>query len=147
LEFRNGRRYPSVRSVQTSDLRKSGGDRDYHPLRQGDIEINAEWVREALETSFVARTIVHEASHKWAFTKDILYKHNRSTDASVKRVTFPERGDKKVLLLMAGLVEEVEQTETGQRVVAERLLENADSYAWFARRMSKRWGSFQKKNN
>jgi hypothetical protein len=86
----------------------------------------------------VARTIVHEASHKFARTTDVLYKH-QSTAQSVKdsgaesvdhaRLTI----NKKTITPMAG-------AKKGARIDPALYMENADSYAWTARRLWKRFG-------
>jgi len=92
----------------------------------------------------LARTIVHEASHKFARTKDILYKHNsfaKDLDAFVeapdaqKAVARATRPDKP-LQPLTGFANRAAKTITPD----ERYLENADSYAWMARRLWKRAG-------
>jgi hypothetical protein len=86
----------------------------------------------------VARTIVHEASHKFARTTDVLYKHQafgRSAEApdgeGVAQATMVV-GDKRITP-MAG-------AENGAMISPHRYIENADSYAWAARRLWKRRG-------
>jgi hypothetical protein len=113
----------------------------------GDIQISVEWVCDQAkppEAEAIARTIVHEASHKWAFTDDVLYKHEsfaklpddhpdfkyRDRQETIK---IPGRDD---LLPIMGM--ETDYDEQPVLITVERLLENADSYAWFARRMRKR---------
>jgi len=92
----------------------------------------------------LARTIVHEASHKYARTKDILYKHNsfakdleafvEAPDAqkAVSRAARPY----KPLQPLTGFADRAANTI----IPDERYLENADSYAWMARRLWKKAG-------
>jgi hypothetical protein len=107
----------------------------------GDIELDVGYVLGAPEDN-IARTIVHEASHKFAQTKDVLYKdvsfgqRSRETLAEAiemgdqQVVTIP--GRTKKLLPLSGY----ERSEDAV-ISADRLLENADSYAWAARRIWK----------
>jgi hypothetical protein len=90
----------------------------------------------------IARTIVHEASHKWAFTKDVLYKKDsflKSDDMldqqELKKSSIEIPGREKVFRPMMG-------REKGQQqlISPERWLENADSYAWLTRRLWKKAG-------
>jgi hypothetical protein len=124
----------------------------HKPWRQavGDIELDAAYVLGAPEDS-IARTIVHEASHKFAQTKDVLYKDASFAQQSVESlldaidmkdqpvVTLPGRA--KNLLPMSGY--ERDESSVLTAVSAERLLENADSYAWAARRIWKHRTSSQ----
>ena len=113
----------------------------------GDIELDVGYVLGAPEDS-IARTIVHEASHKFAQTKDVLYKdesfsqRSRETLAEAiemgdqKVVTIPGR-DKKLLPLSG-------YERSDDSVISDdRLLENADSYAWAARRIWKHRTGFK----
>jgi hypothetical protein len=104
----------------------------------GRIEISFDYVIESIMfPTYIARTIVHEASHKWAFTKDVLYKHqtfvktNCADDSEQEKIEIP--GRTKDLMPMTGF-----EGDTDNLIAAERWLENADSFAWFARRMLKR---------
>jgi hypothetical protein len=109
----------------------------------GDIELSVAYVRGGREDE-IARTLVHEASHKFAQTKDILYKKDafhKVAGAGLQdlidlgdqaEVTLPGRAKK--MLPMSGLER---GTQDYTLVVAEHLLENADSYAWAARRIWK----------
>jgi hypothetical protein len=104
----------------------------------GRIEISFDYVIESIMSyTDIARTIVHEASHKWAFTKDVLYKHqtfvktNCAGEQEQEKIRIP--GREKELMPMTGF-----EGKTDNLITAERWLENADSYAWFARRMFKR---------
>jgi hypothetical protein len=119
----------------------SGYSKHYH------IELNYPgYVNEAGTTpDQIARTIVHEASHRWAATKDVLYKHqsfNKLHDLSQADKTFLNKnkievpGRTKLFTPMIG-------REKGQENVIppERWLENADSYAWMARRLWKKSGA------
>jgi hypothetical protein len=126
----------------------------------GDINISVEWVcdRAALPAAdAIARTIVHEASHKWAFTEDILYKHESfaklpaDNEEKIEHGHFQKKfelpmqkdidggGTIRSLMPMMGVEKDI--NDKIQPLTAERLLENADSYAWFARRMWKRVGA------
>jgi hypothetical protein len=126
---------------QTFGFNNEYGNRQYFPTNYSNspIEIGYEWVKDAQNNpSWLARTIIHEASHKFAATKDILYKTKRFPTGQI----FPIDGRTKGLLPMMGYVESEEEPEYENVLVDPvRLLENADSYAWFARRMSKRWGN------
>jgi hypothetical protein len=93
----------------------------------------------------VARTIVHEASHKFPLTKDGLYKHQsfgKTRDLSAEdrlvrdeSAITPPRPDNKKMNPMLGREKGLQNL-----ISAERWLENADSYAWLARRLWKRSG-------
>lgn len=116
-----------------------------------DIELNYEGYvcAPGVQYDQIARTIVHEASHRWASTKDVLYKHQSfHKDDQFKKTPLPASdlkiraqntiivpGRNKPFIPMLGR----EKSETNL-VPPERWLENADSYAWFARRMWKRAG-------
>jgi hypothetical protein len=85
----------------------------------------------------VARTIVHEASHKFAKTTDVLYKHQSfakggglSDDTGFVQGTMNVGG--KTITPMAG-------ASKGEMISPDRYVENADSYAWAARRLWKRF--------
>jgi hypothetical protein len=93
----------------------------------------------------IARTIIHEASHKFARTTDVLYKSETfgkmgMSDADVKLMGWKPAeevarlaGDRqKPLYGMTG-------EKAGKQIDPIRFLENADSYAWTARRLWKRF--------
>jgi hypothetical protein len=104
----------------------------------------------------VARILVHEASHKWAYTTDILYKIQTFSklglvyhEEAVKKVILESQpsltvpGKQKKLLPMTGF-EKIDPEKYTLKdnlsvdfIQPERWLENADSYAWFARSMLK----------
>jgi hypothetical protein len=111
------------------------------PARQGRINVALEYLIDDRTTyDQLARTIVHEASHRWAFTKDVLYKHASfgaigSTDDPLEQDKVRVPGRAKILMPMKGY-----DLQAGGTIADERWLENADSYAWFARRMWKRAG-------
>jgi hypothetical protein len=130
----------------------------YVPLQHEDIEISTWWVRDAPSAREVARTIVHEASHKWAQTTDVLYKHqsfagaeppndpNRKRNRS-ERIYGPEYGRQlrirmpgqpRFFLPMMAFEGKDDPNDPDVLIDTEKWLENADSYAWFARRMYKR---------
>ena len=143
----------TVRTIPVSQIRATfgfsdeWGHSDYTwPERRGRIQITYSYLGDRhVLASDLARTIVHEASHKWAHTKDVLYKA-----ASWGKVPEPlrqemfklgvrperqERPDKaKLLLPLTGLDNQL------RLIDRERWLENADSYAWMARRLWKRAG-------
>lgn len=117
--------------------------------RYGHIELSYDYIKDTLEAFTVtsadgiARTIVHEASHKWALTKDVLYKKDsflKSDDLlnlqELKKNSVQIPGRIKTFRPMMG-------REKGQQnlIPPERWLENADSYAWLARRLWKKAGS------
>ena len=106
--------------------------------RAGRIQLNLEYIgKNRNSPDHLARTIVHEASHKWAGTRDLLYKDDTfaktgfENEPEQDKVAIPGRD--KPLLPMAGFV-----GKTNRLIQAEQLLENADSYAWTARRLWKR---------
>ena len=120
----------------------------------GNIELSPKWVCSG-KPDEVARTIVHEASHKFAYTNDVLYKHETfakreeewgSADVAKKAAAELARakvsdipGRTKPLVPMMGFEGgHPDPGEEPQVIGPERWLENADSYAWFARRMYKR---------
>jgi hypothetical protein len=134
----------------------------------GNIELSPQWVCSG-KPDEVARTIVHEASHKFAYTNDVLYKHEtfakrknwelddvaqkaaaelaqkaaaelaQKAAAELARATISDiPGRTKALVPMMGFEGGHPGFEEPQVIVPERWLENADSYAWFARRMYKR---------
>ena len=86
----------------------------------------------------VARTIVHEASHKFAGTNDILYKHQsfgKSPQMDLEKEGYVQATmaiGGKVITPMAGAA-------TGEIISPHLYIENADSYAWTARRLWKRF--------
>jgi hypothetical protein len=184
---------------------------------EGPIKVNTKFLdlppKEGMKDDELARIVVHEGSHKWAQTKDVMYKYSgtgpkinkfyreweqkvgthafkqkvqemmkeprpRSTLPSntevIQRmmgsvytkdweamkaleksvavaVPVPGRdatktrvgpGGAKELVKMAGLPMEANGVRAGTGPVQdEQWLENADSYAWFARRMWKRAGN------
>jgi len=126
-------------------------------VKTSEIHLNVEWFNSpAVDDDDVARTIVHEASHKWAYTNDILYKSNsyRSSladdpgklDDAVQlgmQETIPRAGAMK---MAAGVGGAAPQPKPIYRMMGEKdikpleLLRNADSYAWVARRLWKKAG-------
>ncbi len=141
-----------------SPIRRAFGFTDEFGHKQwqmsiGDIELNLSYVNgEPPDT--VARTVVHEGSHKFANTKDVLYKDG--SFAKLPSDQFEEAkqygiigandqpeftlpGRTKKLRPMAG-------TEKGTEnvITDERWLENADSYAWAARRIWKHKTNFRR---
>jgi hypothetical protein len=122
-------------------------------LAIGDIELNLSYVRHE-QPDTVARTVVHEASHKFAGTKDVLYKEGSFAKLPADR--FQEARD-------VGLIAAADQREiaraghnkplrpmsgwekgTDSVITDERWLENADSYAWAARRIWKHKTGFRR---
>jgi len=115
--------------------------------KYGNIQLNYNgYVCDASATfDKLARTIVHESSHRWAMTKDVLYKHqtfgksNSTTEEDKKllkqnQIQVPNR--QKPLTPMFG-----REKGSTSIVLPERWLENADSFAWLARRLWKKSGS------
>jgi len=147
------RSHGNVQTVPVSQIRATFGfgdewdHSDYTwPERRGRIQVNFNYAGDRQVTaSDVARTLVHEASHKWAHTKDVLYKASswgKLPEPARKdlfmmgaRTEHMERPDKaKLLLPLMGM------DNQGRLIDRERWLENADSYAWMARRLWKRAG-------
>jgi hypothetical protein len=125
-------------------------------------------VREDLKEDMIAHTIVHEASHKWAYTTDVCYKQNTvaklgSLEDAVKmgfqkeveRIAdydpsiWGEEGKKKPLHPMTKPEKQVPTFATDLQLKtinmqletlskAEMWVKNADSYAWAARRLWKK---------
>lgn len=140
---------------QISPIRRNFGfttEWNHRPWQRsiGDIEMNVSYIRGGTPDA-IARTIVHEASHKFAQTKDVMYKHESfakllagsdltdTIDLGFQpEVNLPGRA--KRLLPMAGF----EKRAPDQTISAEHLLENADSYAWAARRIWKHKTGFRK---
>ena len=103
----------------------------------------------------VARTIIHEASHKFAGTTDVLYKSQSFSkmglfDEDLANLQWQQPGgtraagayvgkakQEKPLRLLAGA------DNSGHQIDSVRFLENADSYAWTARRLWKRFRKFR----
>jgi len=124
---------------------------NHRPWRMaiGNIELHYGFLLGNATPDVIARCIVHEATHKFAQTKDILYKHQSfaqlDLDADTKAalvtsVNIP--GREKPLVQMSGY-----DKDAGNNTLAsdERMLENADSYAWMARRIWKHATGFKKK--
>ena len=104
----------------------------------------------------MARVLVHEASHKWAYATDVLYKVQTFMKGGLVDFTANETsaimeyqpmidlpGKQKTLLPMTGF-EKLDPKKHGLKnnlscdlIQPERWLQNADSYAWFARSMLK----------
>lgn len=122
-----------------------------------DIEISYDYLNgydgpDDLAGERVARTIVHEASHKFANTKDVLYKHKSwgknpsCAEYRLAEIAIPGR-EKPLQPIMnyQSAIQEPRRQEP-QRVLGddlippEKWLENADSYAWCARRIWKAAG-------
>ena len=125
-------------------------------VNTSEINLNLEWFKaHTISDEEVARTLVHEASHKFAYTNDILYKSN-SYKATLS--TDPDKLDEVVQL---GLQETVTRGGVAKmmagvggaavakplyRMMGEKelkpleLLRNADSYSWVARRLWKKAG-------
>jgi len=121
----------------------------------GQIHLNLGWVDENKTTSEVlARTIVHEASHRWAYTTDVCYKSasiakiaaelDRKNGTTMAKELIdmglqPSHaipGRAKALLPMTSW----KHFEENKTLSAQDWLQNADSYAWAARRFWKRAG-------
>jgi hypothetical protein len=106
----------------------------------GRIRLSYDYVT-APQTTFdaIARTLVHEMSHRSAMTKDILYKVDCFAktglvdDPEQMKVRLP--GREKPLTPMTGFADGYLDV-----IADERYLENADSYAWTARRLWKQTG-------
>jgi len=120
----------------------------------GEIHLNYEWFKNpAIAMDMIATTIVHEASHKWAYTVDVCYKSStvskiQTADGLLDAVRMGfqpavERQDKGPLYPM---------TKPGKKVApfpnsfnadqTDMWVKNADSYAWAARRLWKRVETF-----
>jgi hypothetical protein len=147
-----------VQRTGASPIRRNFGFTDewgHKPWQQaiGDIELNLSYVRgERPDT--VARTVVHEASHKFANTKDVLYKDG--SFAKLDRTMFEDARDLGII----GANDQREITRatrtkplrpmsgwekgTNNVITDERWLENADSYAWAARRIWKKKTGFRR---
>jgi hypothetical protein len=151
--------------------------------------LNTHWLKRPAEEGFtkaeeIARTLVHEASHRFAQTKDILYKqsslgarlkeddkqemqrlpgeskaefdeHRRfakdviqemSAAAQITSRALAGDGRAEVKLRQTGLQKDLVSLapKSGPEILPVQWLENADSYAWFARRVWKRMGSPEK---
>lgn len=88
----------------------------------------------------VARTIVHEASHKFARTTDVLYKQASFAKSSQRDVDADPPVEVKMSIGGKTLTPMAGATKKGERISPHLYLENADSYAWTARRIWKRFG-------
>ena len=84
----------------------------------------------------VARTIVHEASHKFARTTDVLYKHQSFAKAESRGEQPPEF--QNTLTIGGKKITPMGGAKNGVTISPLLYLENADSYAWTARRLWKR---------
>jgi len=116
----------------------------------GRIRLGYEYIEKSqTRPEDVARTLVHEASHKWARTKDILYKsqslayiyRDDADSEALGQKSIPIAGRRTPLKPMTGLdLGPAAQRPGGPDfplIDDERYLENADSYAWTARRLWK----------
>ncbi len=147
-----------VKRDGASPIRRNFGFTDEFGHKQwqqaiGDIELNLNYVK-GEQPDTVARTVVHEASHKFANTKDVLYKDgsfakldremfDTAREMGIigandqREITLP--GRTKKLLPMSGW-----EKNTNNVITDDRWLENADSYAWAARRIWKKKTGFKK---
>ncbi len=157
----------------------------------GPILISTDWLKRPPDSEKYtkaeefARLLVHEASHRYASTKDILYKaDSMSVELKEMDLKFKEIKDQKLKpgesakayfeereFNLQHLTEQSAKAAVGQRMLASHALpktrklgiekdlvgmaprtgkpaiaaaqwlENADSYAWFARRVWRRMGS------
>jgi hypothetical protein len=144
---------------------------------QGPILLSTTWLKrppesiEILKNEEIARTLVHEASHRFAGTRDILYKaesfgtdlkaedeylaeqgatesdksyiRDRSAPARITDRALPPSTPGSEKMRAVGIKKDLVSIapKMGKPSVAPELwLENADSYAWFARRVWKRLG-------
>ncbi|MFP3556873.1 hypothetical protein SB861_40090 [Paraburkholderia sp. SIMBA_049] len=117
-----------------------------------EIHLNYEWFKEStVDMEMLALTIVHEASHKWAFTTDVCYKSStmsktlspESLADAVRQGFQPvierQNEPKGPMYLMAAPGKKVVNYPTQFNVRQnEAWITNADSYAWAARRLWKR---------
>ncbi|HJQ60626.1 MAG TPA: hypothetical protein VJ890_27220 [Vineibacter sp.] len=124
----------------------------------GRIHININYlVRDTVGSDDLARVIVHEASHKFARTNDVLYKHetpfNLYKDGQQSAANPPTKADLHFNVLVdpdLARGAKLAQTLGGRSIApfsgldrnnapiaASRWILNADSYAWAARRMWK----------
>ena len=110
----------------------------------------------------IARTLVHEASHKFANTKDHLYKHQSflyaeggesvTADGNAMIGVGPSSLAKRGVTYQHGkavsrgpvlqMVGEVKKPGTNELIAVtetNKFIDNADSYAWAARRIWKRY--------
>lgn len=137
--------------------------------RAGKIHLDAMLLAEAADDKGIieaARVLIHEGSHKWARTHDVLYKHQTFSkmgmvsyfDNALDRTKLVPKLESMVMSPgktnpkshfhpMMGY-EKLDQKsnkpylqnlDVGNVILPERWLENADSYAWFARSMYKHY--------
>lgn len=111
----------------------------HRPNRVGEIHLNYIWLKKPdVPADQIARCIVHEASHKWGYTNDKVYKSERvfNDDAQSREeaVAFRELES----LAVVGGKSIVPIDKAGDTVSNRDLITNADSYAWAARRIWKR---------
>jgi hypothetical protein len=118
----------------------SDGHITWSPVRTGDIHLNFTWLKlGSVPADQVARCIVHEASHKWGHTADLLYK-------STSLLALDDESRDTAVLVGAAERILMERKPEGfipmnvdvQPFVHTQLMANADSYAWAARRIWKR---------
>ena len=144
----------------------------------GPVMFSTAWLKrppasdKVSKTEEIARTLVHEASHRFAHTKDILYKDSSAgssikvedNELSMMDIDDGWRMARKDMMARAGALSMEGRTAMPSKpkifltggpkplmsinpksempaIAAEQWLENADSYAYFARRVWKRMGS------
>jgi hypothetical protein len=109
----------------------------------GRIHLSLAYVNGDLRSSdqHIARTIIHEASHKFARTTDVIYKSEtfRKMGLSDEQLTELQWNAPEAARLGADRPKPLYQMAGQKLEDPERLLENADSYAWTARRLWKRF--------
>lgn len=116
-----------------------------------EIHLNYEWFKESsVPVDMVALTIVHEASHKWAYTTDVCYKSSTINKImsgenfidAVRQGFQPaiERENDKPLYPMAkpGPKKVPSFPNKFNATQSDTWVKNADSYAWAARRLWKK---------
>lgn len=97
-----------------------------------DIHLNLNWLKKPVATADqIARLIVHEASHKWAYTDDKLYK----SKSFMKDPLIGEE-DRQLMAADTRFSGIVPMSDLSLSTLA--LMKNADSYAWAARRIWKK---------
>ncbi len=128
-------------------------------LKRREIHLNYEYlIKDESTPDIIAKTILHEATHKWAYTSDVCYKAStysvkQETDQSylerqirqgflerVERAN--ERQDGKSLIAFSNQVTGKEKkiptyVKNALQTAANMWVKNADSYAWAARRLWK----------
>ena len=124
-------------------------------IQKREIHLNFDYILKEESTSdIIAKTIIHEGTHKWAYTNDVCYK---ASTYSSKQIG--DSGDLVEEYMRQGFLEKVERSverEDGKSLYAfaavnkkiasypKNVLQtnpawvnNADSYAWAARRLWK----------